>query len=170
MTCLSHRLPRSRFAKTASTVFAALLCTSIGISAARSAKGIHLEGPHRLRLPPITVSDSPQQVTSGLKLLRLNNVRDTNGWILSADVLDGALTGRRTGERIPASLTFRSIQWVRGGNCSAAGIKVHPDGASIEADPGFGIGEFKITFEVRYDAPAFPLADRYHGVTTFIVQ
>lgn len=160
--------PILRSHKTASVLI--LFTFLFGTASALGANTISIRGDNRISLPGLTVSSEPQQVYSGALFLTLANKNETNGWLLSGEVADGSLVGSSSGERIPATLSFTSITWVKGGNGSAAGITVRPDGKSIEADPGFGLGNYKIQFEIRYDAPAFPTADQYYGVSTFTVQ
>lgn len=163
-TTLPTRLPRST---TSALIFFSFIIGSVSVVGSDS---ILVEGPGRVTLPEVSVTDSPQTVYSGSLTLDLTNASEPNGWILTGEIAQNALVGSYTEERIPATLTFKSITWISGGHGSAAGITVYPDGKRIEADPGFGIGKYTIEFEIRYDVPAFPAADRYDCVSTFIVQ
>lgn len=169
MKCLtsidSHIIPTRQTAAVLLT-----LLFLFGTASAFGANAINIRGDNRITLPGLTVTSSPQQVYSGPLVLTLANKNETNGWILSGEVAENALVGSATSERIPATLSFQSISWLSGGSGSAAGITVFPDGSRIEADPGFGLGNYEIVFEIRYDAPAFPIADQYQGVSTFTVQ
>ncbi len=148
----------------------ALGLLALASSSARAASAISIQGPRQVLLPGIVVTATPQQIYSGVQTILLKNKNAPDGWLLSGDISNGSLTGSNSGEQIPATLQFISITWLKSGNGSAAGISIHPDGTAIEADPGFGIGDFEIEFEIRYDTPAFPTADQYQGVSTFIVQ
>ncbi len=148
----------------------ALALLGLSSTSARAASAISIQGPRQVLLPGIAVTSSPQQIYSGVQTILLKNKNAPDGWILSGDISNGSLTGNNSGEQIPAVLQFISITWLKGGNGSAAGITIHSNGTAIEADPGFGIGDFEIEFEIRYDTPAFPTADQYQGVSTFIVQ
>lgn len=163
-TTLPKRLPRS----TASAlIFFSFIIGSVSVVGSDS---ILVEGPGRVALPEVQVAGTQQTVYSGSLTLDLTNKSELDGWILTGDIAQNALIGSYTEERIPATLSFKTITWISDGNGSAAGIRVYPDGQRIEADPGFGIGKYKIEFEIRYDVPAFPAADRYDCVSTFIVQ
>ena len=131
---------------------------------------ITLTAPTSIRLPDTSVTESPQTIYSGDITIQLKNPNVKTGWLLSAEVLNEQLEGLNSGENIPAQLYFKSITWIKGGQGSSLGLTVHPDGKRIEADPGYGRGEYEIVFEVRYTVPAFPRADIYQGLTTFIVQ
>ncbi|MDQ8202043.1 hypothetical protein [Pelagicoccus sp. SDUM812003] len=131
---------------------------------------INLRTDRSFSLPSIEVRSTPQSVYSGDLTLDLINNNDSAGWILTGEVDTGHLIGSSSGERIPATLAFKSITWVKGGNGNAAGITISPNGSTIEADPGFGLGQYTIVFEIRYDVPAYPRADSYQGVSTFIIQ
>ncbi|EDY83107.1 hypothetical protein VDG1235_2731 [Verrucomicrobiia bacterium DG1235] len=169
MKCLERIDTHAR--STRQTISALLLLTLLlGYSSALGANAINIKGDNRVTLPGLVVTSSPQRIHSGTLLLSLSNKNETNGWVLSGEVNESALIGSATAERIPATLTFQSISWLSGGNGSTAGITVYPDGTRIEADPGFGLGNYQITFEIYYDAPAFPIADSYRGVSTFTVQ
>lgn len=133
-------------------------------------EAITVQGPGRISLPNLVVAATPQQVYSGTLTLDLSNETERNGWLLSGSIAEGALVGSETGARIPAELTFKSVRWISDGNGSTVGIKVYADGKQVEADPGFGIGKYRIEFEVRYDVPAFPTTDYYNCISTFIVQ
>lgn len=169
MTCIDQTVPPTHFThKTASAII--LLTFLIGSASILGNDGISLEGPRRISLPEISVSENPHRVYSGNLTLDLSNKEELNGWMLTGEVAENALVGSYTEERIPAILTFKSVHWIKGGNGSAAGIRILQDGSKVEADPGFGIGKYKIEYEVRYEVPAFPAADAYRGVSTFIVQ
>lgn len=173
MTCPTHSnktagyVPHRQSLKSLFKIVA-LLC--LGAIHCHAAKDIKIQGRRLLRLPSIEVSASPQQIHSGPQTLFLQNGRNTNGWLVTSEIIDGCLKGHFSNETIPATLSFQSVTWLKGGNRSAAGISIHSNGTAVEADPGFGIGVFIIKYEIRYDAPAFPAADRYRGISTFIVQ
>ncbi len=132
--------------------------------------GIHLDGPRRIIFPRTTVTEYPQDVYSHEQRLILSNKNFKKGWLLNGKVFRDRLFGWKTWERIPAELKFKSITWVRGGNGSTAGIRIHPSGEYIEADPNYRRGVYDIRFEVVLRVPAFPYADKYFGVCAFIVQ
>ena len=132
--------------------------------------GIHIEGPRRIRFPSIEVVDRPQDIFCETQYLRLSNRNFKKGWLLSARIFKEKLFGAATWERIPAKLRFQSISWIEGGSGSTAGITIHPNGERIEADPSFGMGIYEIAFEVKLEVPAFPHADDYYGICSFIVQ
>ena len=163
-TTLPTRFPRPT---TSALIFFSFIIGSVSVVGSDS---IMVEGPDRVTMPELTVSDSPQTIYSGSLTLDLTNEAELNGWILTGEIAQNAFIGSYTEERIPATLTFKSITWLSGGHGSAAGINVYPDGQRIEADPGFGIGKYRVEFEIRYDVPAFPAADRYDCVSTFIIQ
>ncbi len=208
---------------------------------------IQLRGPGSIRLPSVTVSDEPTRVRSEKHTLVLKNTHIRTGWMLTGEVFQGVLEGRKTGETILARLKFKSITYTGGrpltvsdeeeqgqtkedtvqemeeaeltpdapdleiqldkgteeihteeadsqpqvdereplelieeeealpsiadmGLGSTAGIHISADESVITADPGFGIGKFKIEFRVIYKVPAFPRADDYSGVANFIIQ
>ena len=133
-------------------------------------RGIHLEGPQRIRFPATSVSENPEILYSGNHNLRLANFHHKKGWSLSGRIFKKLLIGRRSFETIPAELKFKSITWIQGGNGSAVGITMHPDGQRIEADPSFGMGIYNIEFEVAIHVPAFAYADSYHGVSLFSIR
>ena len=133
-------------------------------------RGIHLDGPRRIRFPEISVTEYPQEIYSGERTLRLTNRHYKRGWLLGGKVFREKLFGIHSWSRIPAEFKFKSITWVEGGNGSTAGINIHPNGEYIEADPGFGKGVYDIKFEIALQVPAFPDADRYYGILAFIVQ
>lgn len=169
MKCLDYHESPTRISS--HTTSALILFTFlVGTISVIGSDGIEIEGPRRIALPSLTVSADAQQVYSGTLTLDLSNAKETNGWLLQGDIAEDAMIGDFSGERIPAALTFRSITWIAGGNGSAAGVRIHSDGTRIEADPGFGIGKYKIEFEIKYDVPAFPATDSYNCVSTFIVQ
>lgn len=167
MKCLDQTTLPTRLSPASALVLFTFIIGSVSVIGSDS---ILVEGPGRIALPEVEVADSPQTVYSGSLTLDLTNKSELNGWLLTGEVAQDALVGSYTEERIPATLTFKSISWISGGHGSAAGITVFPDGSRIEANPGFGIGKYKIEFEIRYDVPAFPAADRYDCVSTFIVQ
>lgn len=158
--------------KTTRKKASALILFTFLISSASILNGesITVEGPGRISLPNLVVSSTAQQVYSGTLTLDLTNETERNGWLLSGAIAEDALIGSQTGERIAATLAFKSVRWISDGNGSAVGIKVYPDGKRVEADPGFGLGKYRIEFEVRYDVPAFPTTDHYNCISTFIVQ
>lgn len=146
-----------------------LLALTLGASSCLAAS-ITLILPSQLSLPAVSVASFSQTVTSPEHSLELFNRNEKNGWTLTAEVADEQLAGDFSSASIPASITFKSITWIGGGQGSAAGIFIHPDGSRIEADPGFGLGKYAIVFEIQYHAPAFPIADSYRGDSIFIVQ
>lgn len=142
----------------------------IASPAAAFGAGITVTGPGQIAFPSVTVTAYPESVYSGEYTLELFNRNEKNGWLLTGEVSEGHLLGSASGTSVPAELIFKSITWISGGQGSSAGIIIAADGKRIEADPGFGIGKYVIAFEIRFDVPAFPTADQYHGVSTFIVQ
>lgn len=132
--------------------------------------GIRVVGPGSLSLPFLMVSPHPLSISSDQYVVRLSNPDVEKGWLLSGEVFNGALEGVASGEKINAELTFKSITLARGERGSPNGLFIHSDGKRVEADPGFGLGEYEIVFEVRFDVPALARADRYYGVSTFFVQ
>ncbi|MBK1879825.1 hypothetical protein [Pelagicoccus mobilis] len=171
MKCYSQTIFPAPTRLTSPTTSALILFTFIiGSVSVVGSDTIRVEGPGRVTLPEVEVKDSQQTVYSGSLTLDLTNKSELNGWLLTGEIAQNALIGSYTEEQIPAALSFKSITWISGGNGSAAGITVYPDGQRIEADPGFGVGKYKIEFEIRYDVPPFPAADRYDCVSTFIVQ
>ena len=132
--------------------------------------GIHLDGPRRIAFPNTRVEGFPQEVYSGEHTLRLSNRNFKKGWLLTGKIFQDHLAGIRSWEKIPAELKFKSITWIREGNGSTAGITIHPSGEHIEADPSFGMGVYDIAFEVALRVPAFPSADKYYGISAFIIQ
>lgn len=131
---------------------------------------ININAPQNISLPSVEVTSSPQTVYSGDLILSLRNNKDTVGWILTAEVINDQLVGSASGQTIDATITMKSVVWVSGGNGSAAGITIFPDGSRIEADPGFGMGVYDIVFEIQYNVPAYPRADSYQGTSSFVIQ
>ena len=145
-----------------------VICLAAILPFARAA--ITLTGPGPISLPQITVTDSAVSVYSSGNILELRNPNVKTGWILTGEVINGYIEGVATSAQLTAELTFVSITWVPGGLGSNLGLTIYPDGKTIEADPGFGRGTYHIEFEIRYDVPAFPRADTYQGLSTFIIQ
>ncbi len=163
MKAVSHRLGYLRS-------LATLLATLTLLQTLAQAASIVLTAPTQISLPSIEVASYPQTVYSGDYTLELFNSDQNDGWFLTGEVLDQQLVGLATSETLPSQLVFKSIAWISGGQGSAAGIAISPDGSSIEADPGFGIGTFSIVFEIQYEVPAFPRADAYQGTCAFAIQ
>ena len=147
-----------------------LACVLLLLCGVTSAWGqFSITGPGQIALPSLSVSAEYQSVLSGNYTLQLRNTNGKQGWLLTGEILNGALLGDSSGFALPATMRFKAIRWTSGPSGSTAGIAIASDGSRIEADPGFGRGQFDIDFEIQYDVPPFPRADIYRGVTTFSI-
>ncbi len=147
---------------------AAIVIALTGGTSAQS--GISIQAPSSVSLPSVEVSPHPVRISSTEQSIILNNTSLETGWRLAGEVFKERAQGDFYGDDIAARLIFKSVRWKSLGIGSAQGIRVSSDKRSVEADPGYGIGQFEITYEIEYTIPAFPYADNYHGVTVFSLQ
>ena len=150
------------------TRFAAITFGLVFIISASGFSDIGIEAPSRITIPPVESTGERQVLHCDQDVLRIVVTEESiHGWRLGGEVYREALIGQETGFEIPAQLFFESVKWVRGGSGSQRGIRISPDAKAVEADPGYGIGEFEISFKVRFEIPPFPITDYYYGVSTF---
>lgn len=146
----------------------ALLLTFFSLQEAKSE--ISLQSQSYVSVPQISITGRPYRMKSEVHSLVLENDSETLGWTLTAEVYQRRVEGQDFGISIPATFKFKSIKRKDGHSGRASGLRITGDNSRVEADPGFGIGTYEITYEIEFLIPPLPYADHYYGVTIFSLQ